>query len=144
MYVFSSTHAVTGVGLLSTTELKVLNGISPVSKLCSPEILSAAPDTFRWSSLSVANSKAAAFLLPGVPMGKARAEVTEGHNFPPTQEARKVRIAGTIHLDSRITHTSARIGNSFIKRRTVNSGRGVRPHVSTPALYSHQGRKPSL
>lgn len=55
-----------------------------------------------------------------------------------------VGIAGTIHLDSRITHTSERVGNYLTKRRNMNSGRGIRPHVSTPAFSSHQFRKRSL
>lgn len=66
------------------------------------------------------------------------------HEFPPTLERQKVGIAGTIHLDSRITHTSERVGNYLTKRRNMNSGRGIRPHVSTPAFSSHQFRKRSL
>ena len=102
--------------------------------------------------LTVSNQKQGSCpsCLLSCPAGRAscsllsRAEVIEEHEFPPTQEVRKVRIVGTTHLDSRITHTSERVGNYLTKRRNMNSGRGIRLRVSTACFSSHQVLKPSL
>lgn len=56
-----------------------------------------------------------------------RAEVTEEHEFPPTLEGREVGIAGTIHLDSRITHTFERVGNLSYQKEEHDFWKGDTP-----------------
>lgn len=132
--VFSSIHCTTCVDLCihyHNQDIKwIIASFRALFTLDS--VWSSAPKTFSLSPLLITQSKAAAPLASKHTLPCCqRAGVKGGHAFPPTPEGQTVGIWGTIHLDSRITYTSERVGSYLSKRRNINSGGGIRPRVST-------------